>query len=61
MKHGSTPIFLTFHSLLLPRSNLEEIVSCNARDSYTCGINKFSALTPQERKQFLGLKNITDL
>ena len=35
-------------------------MDCNENQAYSCEVNQFSDLTAQERKRFLGLKNMTD-
>jgi len=42
------------------KENVREVVDCNENQAYSCAVNQFSDLTSQERKRFLGLKNMTD-
>jgi len=42
------------------RNNIQEIVDCNENQAYACSLNQFSDLTSQERKRYLGLRNMTD-
>ncbi|KAL5266236.1 hypothetical protein ACHWQZ_G003601 [Mnemiopsis leidyi] len=42
------------------RENIREIVECNENEAYSCELNQFSDLTAQERKSYLGLRNMTD-
>ena len=39
---------------------MREIVECNENEAYSCELNQFSDLTAQERKRYLGLRNMTD-